>query len=84
MVRFGFAPSKIYHLAKIAFGGEFDNKEIIGWMKMFYRRFFTQQFKRSCVPDGPKAVEVSLSPNDWRMPSDACGRDWLDEIDSLV
>lgn len=84
MVRFGFAPSKIYHLAKIAFAGEFADSEIISWMKMFYRRFFTQQFKRSCVPDGPKAVEVSLSPNDWRMPSDACGKDWLDEIDSLV
>ncbi len=84
MVRFGFSPSKIYHLAKIAFLGEFDDKEIISWMKMFYRRFFTQQFKRSCVPDGPKAVEISLSPNDWRMPSDACGKVWLDEIDSLV
>ena len=84
MVRFGFSPVKIYHLAKIAFNGEFDDKTIISWMKMFYRRFFTQQFKRSCVPDGPKAVEISLSPNDWRMPSDACGKVWLDEIDSLV
>ena len=84
MVRFGFSPKKVYHLAKTAFVGEFKNEEILGWMKMFYRRFFTQQFKRSCLPDGPKAVEVSLSPNDWRMPSDASGKVWLDEIDSLV
>lgn len=84
MVRFGFSPSKIYYLAKIAFCGDFNDKEIISWMKMFYRRFFTQQFKRSCVPDGPKAVDISLSPNDWRMPSDACGKVWLDEIDTLV
>lgn len=84
MVRFGFAPKKVYYLAKMAFSGEFNDEDILGWMKTFYRRFFTQQFKRSCVPDGPKAVEVSLSPNDWRMPSDASGKMWLDEIESLV
>ena len=84
MVRFGFSPKKVYHLARVAFAGEFKNEEILGWMKVFYRRFFTQQFKRSCLPDGPKAVEVSLSPNDWRMPSDACGKVWLDEVETLV
>jgi len=84
MVRFGFSPKKIYHIAKKCFAGEYQNDEILKWMKMFYRRFFTQQFKRSCVPDGPKAVDVSLSPNDWRMPSDASGKVWLDEIESLV
>lgn len=84
MVRFGFAPKKIYHLAKVAFGADYKNEEIIAWMKMFYRRFFTQQFKRSCLPDGPKVVGISLSPTDWRMPSDAAGRIWLDEIETLV
>ena len=84
MVRFGFSPKKVYHLAQQGFAGEYPNEEILKWMKMFYRRFFTQQFKRSCLPDGPKAVDVSLSPNDWRMPSDASGKVWLDEIESLV
>ncbi len=84
MIRFGFSPKKVYHLAQKGFAGDYSNEEILKWMKMFYRRFFTQQFKRSCVPDGPKAVDVSLSPNDWRMPSDASGKVWLDEIEALV
>ena len=72
MVRFGFSPKKIYHLAKMVFEGEFENEVILSWMKTFYRRFFTQQFKRSCLPDGPKVGSVGLSPRgDWDMPSDA-------------
>lgn len=85
MMRFGFSPSKIYHIAGLAFKGEYKNEEIIAWMKVFYRRFFSQQFKRSCIPDGPKVVSISLSPRgDWRMPSDAESRNWMDEIESLV
>ncbi len=85
MLRFGFSPEKIYHLAKYAFADEFEDKEILKWMKTFYRRFFTQQFKRSCVPDGPKVAYVALSPRgDWRMPSDASASVWLSEIENLV
>ncbi len=85
MIRFGYSPSKIFHIAKNAFDGEYGNEEIFKWMKVFYRRFFTQQFKRSCIPDGPKAVEISLSPRgDWRMPSDASAAVWLAEIDTLM
>lgn len=84
MLLFGFSPSKIFHLAKYTFSGEYSSEEILKWMKVFYRRFFSQQFKRSCVPDGPKVGSVALSPRgDWRMPSDASGNVWLDEIDSL-
>ena len=83
-LRFGFAPRKIYTLACRAFGGDFDSETIKKWLKIFYRRFFTQQFKRSCLPDGVKVGSVSLSPRgDWRMPSDASARLWLDEIDAL-
>ena len=85
MLRFGFSPAKIYHLARYAFLNEFANEEILKWMKVFYRRFFTQQFKRSCVPDGPKVANVALSPRgDWRMPSDASANVWLDEIENLL
>lgn len=85
MIRFGYSPSKIFHIAKIAFKGEYENDEILKWMKVFYSRFFSQQFKRSCMPDGPKAVEISLSPRgDWRMPSDASAAVWLAEIDTLI
>lgn len=84
MLRFGFSPSKIYFLAKSAFSGEFTNSEILSWMKVFYKRFFTQQFKRSCLPDGPKVGSVSLSPRgDWRMPSDASYTLWMDEVNLL-
>lgn len=84
MMRFGFCPSKIYAMAKIAFQGKYDNETIKKWMKTFYRRFFTQQFKRSCMPDGVKVGSVCLSPRgDWRMPSDANYELWLKEIDTL-
>lgn len=84
MLRFGFTPTKIYALACRAFQGDFDGETIKKWMKAFYRRFFTQQFKRSCLPDGVKVGSVCLSPRgDWRMPSDASGRIWLEEVERL-
>lgn len=84
MLRFGFSPAKIYELAVHAFQGEYEEKVIIRWMKVFYRRFFSQQFKRSCLPDGPKIGSVGLSPRgDLRMPSDGCSRIWLEEIEQL-
>ena len=83
-LRFGYVPRKVYALACRAFEGDFDSETIKKWLKTFYRRFFTQQFKRSCLPDGVKVGSVSLSPRgDWRMPSDASARLWLDEVDSL-
>ncbi len=85
ILRYGFSPKKIFRLARHAFDGEFGDDEIIKWMKSFYRRFFSQQFKRSCIPDGPKVGSVALSPRgDWRMPSDASARVWLDEIDTIL
>ncbi|HWQ73049.1 MAG TPA: NAD(+) synthase [Desulfitobacteriaceae bacterium] len=84
MVRQGFSPRKIHYLAAIAFGGKFSNQEISKWLKVFYKRFFTQQFKRSCLPDGPKVGSVALSPRgDWRMPSDASYSLWLSELEDL-
>ena len=84
MLRYDFTPTKIYHLACRAFANDFDQATIKKWLKAFYRRFFTQQFKRSCMPDGVKVGSISLSPRgDWRMPSDASGRVWLDEIEKL-
>lgn len=84
-VRFGFKPSKILRIAKIAFKGQYDDKTIISWLKVFIRRFFAQQFKRSCLPDGPKVGSVTLSPRgDFRMPSDAAVRLWLDELESAI
>ncbi len=83
-VRFGFRPAKILRLAEKAFAGEYDREFILAWMKVFYRRFFQQQFKRSCVPDGPKVGSVALSPRgDWRMPSDASSQLWLKELEEL-
>ena len=71
-------------MAECAFEGEYTREVILGWLKVFFRRFFTQQFKRSAMPDGPKAGPVSLSPRgDWRMPSDASARMWLKEIEKL-
>ncbi len=84
ILRFGFTPAKIYHLAKIAFEGKYDQEEILKWLKVFYRRFFTQQFKRSCLPDGPKVGSVSVSPRgDLRMPSDASATLWMKELELL-
>ena len=80
-VRRGFRPRKVLRLAKIAFGGVYGDKELRSGLEKFYRRFFAQQFKRSCTPDGPKVGSVALSPRgDWRMPSDACPDAWLDDL----
>ena len=84
MLRFGFSPAKIYTLACRAFAEDFDKATIKKWLENFYRRFFTQQFKRNCMPDGVKIGSVGLGPRgDWRMPSDASGRIWLDEVEAL-
>lgn len=84
MIRFGYAPSKIYRLACISFRELYAPAEIKKWLTTFVRRFFTQQFKRSCMPDGPKIGSVTLSPRgDWRMPSDAAARLWLADLDSV-
>ena len=78
-------PSKIYRMAKAAFDNEYDAKTVLKWLKVFYKRFFAQQFKRSTLPDGPKVGSCSLSPRgDWRMPSDACANEWLRECDNFV
>ena len=83
-LRFGSHPSKIYFLAQKAFAGIYDNATVKKWLYTFFRRFFQQQFKRSCLPDGPKVGSISLSPRgDWRMPSDAMATLWLDEIAGL-
>ena len=83
-LRFGSYPSKIYFLAQKAFAGIYDNATVKKWLYTFFRRFFQQQFKRSCLPDGPKDGSVSLSPRgDWRMPSDAVSRLWLEEIERI-
>ena len=83
-LRFGSYPSKIYFLAQKAFAGIYDNATVKKWLYTFCRRFFQQQFKRSCLPDGPKVGSVSLSPRgDWRMPSDAVSRLWLEEIERI-
>lgn len=83
-LRFGFRPSKIYYLANIAFKNIYGKETIKKWMATFFRRFFNQQFKRSCLPDGPKVGSISISPRgDWRMPSDANPTLWLREIEVL-
>lgn len=84
MLRCGFTPSKVYRVACRAFAGQYDEKTILMWLKTFYRRFFSQQFKRSCLPDGPKVGSVALSPRgDLRIPSDACSSLWLEELELL-
>ena len=84
MLRFGFAPGKIYRMACRAFEGAYAPETIKRWLATFYRRFFSQQFKRSCLPDGPKVGSVTLSPRgDLRMPSDASAQLWLEEIEKL-
>lgn len=83
-VRWGFAPKKIYRLAVYALSGKYERAVILKWLKNFYGRFFSQQFKRSCMPDGPKVGSVTLSPRgDWRMPSDACRDVWLRELEEI-
>ena len=83
-LRYGFGPAKIYIMAQKAFKDAYDDETIKKWLKTFCRRFFTQQFKRSCLPDGPKVGSVSLSPRgDWRMPSDASSALWLKECEKL-
>ena len=84
LLRFGFSPSKIFFLAEKAFKEDFDSETILKWLEVFYKRFFTQQFKRSSLPDGVKIGSVCLSPRgDWRMPSDASYKIWIDEIEKL-
>ena len=84
VLRLGFSPAKIYFLAKHAFKGQYADELILKWLKVFFRRFFSQQFKRSCLPDGPKVGSVNLSPRgDWRMPSDASVALWTKELDDL-
>ena len=83
-LRYGFGPAKIYIMAQKAFKDAYDDETIKKWLKTFCRRFFTQQFKRSCLPDGPKVGSVSLSPRgDWRMPSDASSALWISECEKL-
>ena len=84
MLRFGYEPAKIFRLAERSFEGEYDRAVILKWLKIFLRRFFSQQFKRSCLPDGPKIGTVALSPRgDLRMPSDACAAVWLKELEEI-
>lgn len=84
VMRFGFSPQKIYRLAVRAFAGDYKEEEIQKWLKTFYKRFFSQQFKRSCLPDGPKVGSVALSPRgDWRMPSDASMALWKQQLEEL-
>ena len=78
-------PSNIYRIAKIAFDGAYSKETILKWLKKFYYRFFSQQYKRSCLPDGPKVGSVAVSPRgDLRMPSDACVRLWIGDLDRIT
>ena len=84
MLRCGYEPAKIYRIARLSFAGQYEEQVILKWLKTFYRRFFAQQFKRSCLPDGPKVGSVALSPRgDLRMPSDACVRIWMEQLERL-
>ncbi len=84
LLRFGFSPKKIFRIASKAFNGEYDDKTILKWLRLFLRRFFNAQFKRSCIPDGPKVGSVAISPRgDWRMPSDASFEVWQKELDDI-
>ena len=84
MLRWAFEPAKIYRIAKIAYGSQYTDEIILKWLKIFYSRFFSQQFKRSCLPDGPKVGSVAVSPRgDLRMPSDASAKIWLDQLEEL-
>ena len=84
MLRYGFSPAKLYRMARYALGELYSDEELLKWLKVFLRRFFTQQFKRSCLPDGPKVGSISISPRtDWAMPSDAASTLWLAEAEAL-
>ena len=84
MLRFGAEPEKIFRIAKYAFAGEYDDKTIYKWLRTFTWRFFAQQFKRSCLPDGPKVGSVAVSPRgDLRMPSDASSHEWMKQLDRI-
>ena len=84
VLRRGFPSRKVYRLARYALGDSYDDETILAWLRTFYRRFFSQQFKRSCLPDGPKVGSAAVSPRgDLRMPSDACSTLWLAELDKL-
>ena len=83
-IRWGFSPRKVLRLAEAAFGKRYDRATLLKWLRNFYRRFFSQQFKRSCLADGPKVGSVALSPRgDWRMPSDAVNSLWMEELEGL-
>ena len=83
-VRYAYSPAKIFALAKLAFSDVFDGATIKKWLTVFIKRFFTQQFKRNCVPDGVKIGSVALSPRgDWHMPSDAYSAEWLKELEEI-
>ena len=83
-IRFGYPPKKVFDLCCIAFKDDFSCETILKWLKNFYRRFWTQQFKRNCMPDGVKIGSIALSPRgDWRMPSDAQYKAWMDECDCI-
>ncbi|NTV77580.1 MAG: NAD(+) synthase, partial [Clostridiales bacterium] len=84
MLRWAFEPVKIYRIAKLAYAGQYKDEIILKWLKIFYSRFFSQQFKRSCLPDGPKVGSVAVSPRgDLRMPSDASAKIWLSQLEEL-
>jgi len=84
MLRFGYEPSKIFRVAKLAFEAEYDDETLLKWLTVFCRRFFSQQFKRNCLPDGPKVGSVAISPRgDLRMPSDACASAWLEDLKQI-
>ena len=84
MLRHNDEPNRIYFIAQQAFKESYSSEEILKWLKVFYRRFFSQQFKRSCMPDSPMVGAINLSPRaSWRMPSDAMATVWLDELDKL-
>ena len=83
-LRFGYTPKKLFRIAKHALGKSYSDAVLLKWLETFLRRFFTQQFKRSCLPDGPKVGSVGLSPRgDWKMPSDASYAAWLAEVEDL-
>ncbi len=81
IVRKGYTPEKVLFLAKLVFLKTYDEEQLITWLKLFIKRFFSQQFKRSCIPDGPKVGSINLSPRgDWRMPSDASYNTWMEYV----